>query len=316
MAASDGTQPEVEAVRRFNRLYTQKIGVLSEGLLDSEFTLTEVRVLYEVAHEDGPTAANICRALGLDAGYVSRIVQRLEARGLLERQRSTTDKRQSVLALSDAGAQTFADLDVRANADVATLLGGFGERERARLVSALREIESILGTGSERRESYVLRTHRAGDMGWIVHRHGALYAREYGWGERFEGLVAEVVAKFLLEFDPRRERCWIAERNGEIVGSVLVAKESSEVAKLRLLLVEPTARGLGIGNRLVEECIHFARNAGYKRMVLWTNSLLHAARHIYEKAGFTLVGEEMDDLFGPDSKAQSWELDLERRSDA
>jgi DNA-binding MarR family transcriptional regulator/N-acetylglutamate synthase-like GNAT family acetyltransferase len=310
MAASEGAQRNVEAVRRFNRLYTQKIGVLRENLLDSEFTLTEVRVLYEVAHQAKPTAADVCRALGLDPGYASRILQRLRAQGLVERRRSTVDKRQSVLALSDAGARLLADLDVRANAETASLLDGFGDRERARLVSALLEAESILGTGGERREAYVLRTHRAGDMGWIVHRHGALYAREYGWDERFEALVAEIVAKFLREFDPRRERCWIAERNGEIVGSVLVAKESDEVAKLRLLLVEPTARGLGIGNRLVEECVHFARDAGYRRMVLWTNSLLHAARHIYERIGFRLVAEETVDMFGPDSKAQSWELDL------
>jgi DNA-binding MarR family transcriptional regulator/N-acetylglutamate synthase-like GNAT family acetyltransferase len=310
MAGSDVAQREVEAVRRFNRMYTQKIGVLSESLLDSDYTLTEVRVLYEIAHQSGPTAADICRALGLDAGYVSRILLRLEGRGLVERSRSTTDKRQSVLALCDAGARVLADLDVRANEETSQLLDGFGDRERARLVSALREVESILGTGDERRESYVLRTHRAGDMGWIVHRHGVLYAREYGWDERFESLVAEIVAKFLREFDPKRERCWIAERNGEIVGSVLVAKESNDVAKLRLLLVEPTARGLGIGNRLVEECVHFARNAGYKKLVLWTNSLLHTARHIYEKTGFRWVGEEEDELFGPGSKAQNWELDL------
>jgi len=310
MDTSARTAGDVEAVRRFNRLYTQKIGVLNEGLLESEFTLTEVRVLYEIAHAVGATAADICRALGLDAGYVSRLLHRLRTRGLVEQERSATDRRRSVLRMSDEGSRLFSELDARANEDAATLLGQFGDRERARLVSALREVEAIIDKNDERRESYLLRPHRAGDMGWIVHRHGALYAREYGWGDRFEALVAEIVAKFLRDFDPQRERCWMAERNGEIVGSVLVAKESDEVAKLRLLLVEPTARGLGIGNRLVEECVHFARNTGYDRIVLWTNSLLDAARHIYERAGFVLVSEDVDELFGPGSKAQHWSLEL------
>jgi DNA-binding MarR family transcriptional regulator/N-acetylglutamate synthase-like GNAT family acetyltransferase len=300
----------VAAVRRFNRFYTRQIGVLQEGLLASPFTLTQVRVLYELAHRPGATARDLGRDLGLDAGYLSRLLRGFQDRGLLERARSGSDARESLLRLSGRGRRTFASLDARAEKDVAALLARLSEPDQRRLVGAMGAIEELLGGTPAPDRPYLLRTHRPGDMGWVVHRHGVLYAQEYGWDERFEALVAGIVARFVESFDPGRERCWIAERDGAIVGSVFLVKHSRTVGQLRLLLVEPAARGLGIGGRLVDECVRFARQARYRKVMLWTNDTLHAARHLYERAGFRLVKEEPHDDFGEGLVGQTWELDL------
>ncbi len=300
----------VEAVRRFNRFYTRQIGVLHEGLLRSPFSLTEARVIYELAHRERATASELGAELGLDAGYLSRILRGFQDRGLLAKQPSETDGRQSILSLTEQGREAFATLNARSRAEIETMLKGLSAADQNRLVEAMHIIEELLGARPERRVPYLLRPHRPGDMGWVVHRHGVLYAEEYGWDERFEALVAEIVAKFIANFDPQRERCWIAEREGEIVGSVFLVRRTDGVAQLRLLLVEPKARGLGIGTRLVDECIRFARYAGYGKIVLWTNSVLLAARHIYEKAGFRLVQEEPHHSFGHDLIGENWEREL------
>lgn len=305
-----GVAWRVEAVRRFNRFYTQKMGVLHEGLLDSPFSLTEVRVLYELAHREEPTAAELGRELGLDAGYLSRILSRFEKKGLLRKLPSKADGRRSLLRLTRQGQEALAPLEARSSAEVAALLGGLSPAEQKQLVAAMHSIEGLLGAKAEPRVPYLLRPHQSGDMGWIVHRHGVLYAREYGWDERFEALVASIVAEFIQNFDPKRERCWVAERDGEVVGSVFLVKKSKTVAKLRLLLVEPSARGLGIGSRLVDECVRFARQAGYREVTLWTNSVLLAARHLYAEAGFELVHSEPDDSFGPGLVSETWRLVL------
>ena len=300
----------VSAIRRFNRFYTKHIGVLRERHLDSPFSLTEVRVLYELAHRDGLTASTLGRELALDSGYLSRILRSFEQRGLIEKTRSESDARKTHLRLTDNGRTAFAPLDSRANEEIAALVERVHPDDRRRLSEAMRTIERVLVPGAEASRSYLIRTHQPGDIGWVVYRHGVLSAREYGWDERFEALVAQIVAEFVQNFDARRERCWIAEQNGERVGSAFLVRKTDTIAKLRLLLVEPKARGLGIGHRLVEECIRFARQAGYERMTLWTNSVLHAARRIYEEAGFTLVSEEPHAMFGKDLVGQTWELEL------
>ena len=308
--AQAGLAAPVAAVRRFNRFYTKHIGVLREGYVESPFSLTEVRVLYEIAHQDGPTAAELTRELGLDSGYLSRILRSFEHRELIEKTRSESDARQTHLRLTEAGRTAFAGLDARADDEIAALVGQVAQDDWRRLTDAMRTIERVLAAPSEPKRSYLLRTHQPGDIGWVVFRHGVLYAREYGWDERFEALVAQIVAEFVQNFDPRRERCWIAEQDGERVGSVFLVRKSDTVAKLRLLLVEPKARGLGIGHRLVDECIRFARHAHYRQITLWTNGVLHAARRIYEAAGFRLVSEEPHALFGSNEAGQTWELDL------
>ena len=302
----------VSAVRRFNRFYTRRIGVLEEGHLHSPFSLAEVRVLYELAHREDPTAAELAKELGLDAGYLSRILRRFEQRGLVGRTPSAADGRQSHLRLADAGRETFATLNARSSDEIAAMLAPLSPAEQRRLVEAMGVIERLLGAGAEPRTPYVLRPHQPGDIGWVISRHGALYAQEYGFDERFEALVAEIAAHFLRHFDPRRERCWIAERGGESVGSVFLVRhpDAEGVAKLRLLLVEPSARGLGIGARLVDECVRFARRAGYRTITLWTQSMLHAARRIYEQAGFRLVREDPHHSFGHDLVGETWELEL------
>jgi DNA-binding MarR family transcriptional regulator/GNAT superfamily N-acetyltransferase len=299
----------VAAVRRFTRFYTSRLEVLREGLLDSAFSLTEARVLYELATRDRPTAADLGRELALDAGYLSRILKRFEEGGLLARTRSASDGRQAHLVLTAAGRAAFAPLDERSRAQVGGLLAGLSAPDRDRLVAAMRVIEGLLDPDPAP-PSYILRPHRPGDMGWIVHRHGALYAQEYGWDETFEALVAGIAAEFIRDFDPRRERAWIAEKDGEIVGSVLLVRQSDEVAKLRLLYVEPQARGLGIGRHFVDECIRFARAAGYRRLTLWTNDVLYAARALYAKAGFTLAKTEPHRSFGQDLVGEFWEMEL------
>ena len=313
MATRPAAQMEhnIEAVRRFNRFYTRQIGVLREGLLKSPFSLTEVRVLYEIAHRQHPTATELCRDLGIDPGYLSRILGGLEKRGMVSRSASAADARQSLLTLTTRGKQTFAKLDDRQNQEVATLLRHVSPTEQTRLVQAMQGIEKLLGAPPETKTPYILRPHQPGDMGWVVHRHGILYAQEYRYDERFEALVAEIVAEFIQSFDPKHERCWIAETEGEIVGSVFLVRKSKIVAKLRLLLVEPSARGLGIGKRLVGECVRFARQAGYKKIVLWTQSELKAARHIYEETGFQLVQEKPHQSWGRDNLvSETWQLKL------
>lgn len=300
----------VESVRAFNRFYTTRIGVLQEGLLQSPFSLTQARVLYELAHRARPTATLLGRELGLDAGYLSRILRGFAQRGLVAKKSSSADGRQVLLSLTRKGRGAFRTLDARSRAEIGALLRARPPAEQARLIQAMRTIEGLLGEHPERAAPYLIRPPEPGDMGWVVHRHGTLYAQEYGWDERFEALVATIVARFVQRYDPKRERCWIAERDGKPVGSVFLVKRAKTVAQLRLLLVEPSARGLGVGARLVSECIRFARRVGYRKITLWTNSVLLAARHIYEKAGFHLVDRERHRSFGHNLVGETWELKL------
>jgi DNA-binding MarR family transcriptional regulator/GNAT superfamily N-acetyltransferase len=310
MTSSAVPTAAVAAVRGFNRFYTRRIGVLQQGLLDSEFSLTEARVLYELAHRDQPTATELGRDLGLDAGYLSRILRLFVQRGLVHKQAAPQDARQSLLSLTAAGRKVQAELEQRSNVEVAAMLEALSGDGQNRLLQALRSVEALIGPRQAPPKPYLLRTHQPGDLGWAVQRNAALYAQEYGWDGTYEALVAEIVAKFIRDFDPQRERCWIAEREGERLGSVMLVQRSRTVAQLRLLLVEPSARGLGIGKRLVEECIRFARQCGYRKVMLWTNDILVAARHIYQAAGFELVGEEQHHSFGHDLVGQTWELRL------
>lgn len=302
---------QVRAVRSFNRFYTRQIGVLNEHLLDGPFSLTETRVLYELAHRTQCTATDLCRDLGLDAGYLSRMLRNFEKQQLITRTESETDARQSVLSLTPRGKKTFEPLQARSNEQVAVLLSKLSTSKQRQLLNALHTVETLLDPKPRPQPAYLLRPHCPGDMGWVVHRHGVLYWQEYKYDERFEALVAEIVAHFVQNFDPKRDACWIAEREGEILGSIFLVKKSKTVAKLRLLLVEPSARGLGIGKRLIAECVGFARQAGYKKIVLWTQSELHAARHLYQQAGFTLVGKKRHDSWGRKNLvAETWELEL------
>jgi DNA-binding MarR family transcriptional regulator/N-acetylglutamate synthase-like GNAT family acetyltransferase len=299
-----------ESVRAFNRFYTRQIGLLGKSYLDSPFSLTEVRALYELAHRGQPTATELANDLGLDPGYLSRILLSFENRGLLARRASESDGRSALLSLTARGRKTFAPLETKSRGDIVGMIEKLKAPEQRRLADAMATIQALLGAPKESPGGYVLRPHRPGDIGWVVHRHGALYAQEYGWDERFEALVAEIAAKFVQNFDPKRERCWIAERDGEIAGSVFLVKASEDVAKLRLLLVEPSARGCGIGGGLVDECIRFARQAGYRKITLWTQSMLTAARRIYKRAGFRIVHKERQNSFGPKLTAETWELTL------
>jgi DNA-binding MarR family transcriptional regulator/GNAT superfamily N-acetyltransferase len=313
---STSTEPDtefdsrIEAVREFNRFHTRKIGVLNEGLHGGPFSLTEARVLYELATRKQTIASELASELRIDPGYVSRILRGFGERGLIDRQPSDTDARQSVLSLTEEGRHVYAGMNELAREDIADLLRGLSQADQQRLVAAMRSITELLEPTAAGKVSYLLRPHRPGDLGWVVHRHGVVYAEEYGWDERFEALVADIAARFIAQHDPKRERCWLAEVEGEIVGSVFLVKKSEKVAQLRLLLVEPKARGLGIGRRLVDETVRFARQAGYKKIVLWTNSILLSARRIYERAGFRLVRQEPEESFGSGLIAETWELDL------
>ena len=304
-----GTATQLSIVRAFNRFYTRKIGVL-DGMASSPFSLAEARVLYELANREQPTATDIRKELGLDAGYVSRILRDFEDRKLVKRERSKKDERQRFLSLTSKGKRVFAPLDERSNRDVAAMLDELSAGERKHLVDAVQTVRRLLGDKAESKAPYLLRMHQPGDMGWIVQRQAILYAEEYGWDGTYEALAAEIVAHFIKNYDPKRERAWIAEKDGERVGAVFVAKESEDVAKLRLLHVEAEARGLGIGKRLVEECVRFARQAGYQKMTLWTQNNLSAARHIYKQAGFHVVHEQKHHSFGKDLTAETWELNL------
>jgi DNA-binding MarR family transcriptional regulator/GNAT superfamily N-acetyltransferase len=299
----------VEAVRRFSRFYTRRIGVLHEGLLGSALTLTEGRIIYEVAQGE-TTASRLAAALELDSGYLSRVLRGLEERGLIERRPSATDARQNLLSLAPAGQAAFAGVDARSREEVGAMLKGLDPSAQRRLVAALEEAERLLGGEGSAPAPYLLRPHRPGDMGWIVHRQTVLYAEEYGWDGSYEALAAEIVAGFIRNFDPARERCWIAEREGAVVGSVFLMRASDELGKLRLLYVEPATRGLGVGRRLVEECIRSARELGYRRLTLWTNDVLVPARRLYAAAGFRCVKAEPHRSFGHDLVGETWEMDL------
>ena len=302
----------IAAVRQFNRFYTRRIGVLQEGFLQSDFSLAEGRVLYELSRANGSTATGIARALGLDAGYLSRMLRSFEKRGLVQRRQSDDDGRRTILSLTRKGRSAIAKLDSRAHEEISAMLADHSAADQRALVDAMRSVERILAEDapSPSRPAVVLREPQPGDLGWVVERHGELYAEEYGWGEHFEALVAEIVAQFMHAHDSARERFWIAMTDGERVGSILLVRESDTVARLRLLLVEPSARGLGVGRALVRACLQFARDASYEKVTLWTNAVLHAARAIYVENGFRLVREEMHTHFGSEQLGQDWELDL------
>ncbi|WP_044559643.1 helix-turn-helix domain-containing GNAT family N-acetyltransferase [Azospirillum sp. B4] len=304
-----GLEAKVEVVRRFSRTYTRRIGVLRDGLLGTDLSLAEGRILFELAQRPERAAKSLAADLDLDAGYLSRLLRGFERRGLVRRRPDPADGRQSLLALTAAGGELYTLIDDRSRAEVASLIQRLAPADQDRLVQALDQAGSLLGDNRPG-PAYVLRPHRPGDMGWIILRQTLLYAREYGWDERFEALVASITAQFIERYDHRRERCWIAERDGAIVGSIFLVRESDDVAKLRLLYVEASARGLGLGRHLVTECVAFARAAGYGRVILWTNSVLHAARHLYEQAGFRLVREEPHHSFGKDLTGQHWELEF------
>ena len=302
----------IAAVRRFSRFYTRCIGLLHEGLLGGPLSLPEARVVYELAQLRSAPAKALGSELELDSGYLSRLVRILEERGLVLKTPSAEDGRQVMISLTSTGRDAFAAIDARSREEVSALLEPLSPAQRQQLATALLEAERLLGgtVPEPDRIPYILRPPRAGDMGWIVHRQAVLYAEEYGWDNTYEALVAEVVAGFIRNYDARRERCWLAERNGVVVGSVFLIKASNELAKLRLLYVEPSTRGLGIGGRLVEECIRSARELGYKRLTLWTDGLLVSARRIYQAAGFRLGAEEQHHSFGHDLVGQNWDLDL------
>jgi DNA-binding MarR family transcriptional regulator/GNAT superfamily N-acetyltransferase len=299
----------IGTIRRFTRLYTSAVGALREWLHDSRFSLTEARVLYELAHRQDLTAADIARELGLDAGYLSRILQRFAHDGLLTRDRSPHDGRQTRLTLTQAGHAAFAPLDVASAQEIGTLLARLPDPAQATLVVAMEQIETLLGNVNPAARPWLLRPPRPGDIGWVVARHGALYAAEYGFDARFEALVAKVAGAFLEANDPAYERCWIAERDGVNVGSIFLVRGDAETARLRLLLVEPTARGAGIGRRLIAECVDFAHAAGYRRITLWTNDILTAARHLYIQAGFRLIASKPHSDFGPAIVGEDWALE-------
>ena len=296
-------------MREFNRFYTRRIGVV-DGKASSPFSLAEARVLYELAHRGQATAADIGGELGLDAGYMSRIVRGFERRELLKREPSQTDERAKLLLLTSSGRKAFASLDERSNRDIAAIVRKLPPAARNELVAAMKNIRGLLGDSPNPQMPWMLREFQPGDVGWMVYRQAVLYSAEYGFDQSYEALAAEIGADFIRHYDPARERGWIAESEGKRAGAVLIAKASDEVAKLRLLHVEADSRGLGIGKRLVQECIRFARQAGYQKVTLWTQSILRAARHIYKGAGFLLVDQKPHHSFGRDLTAETWELDL------
>ena len=321
-AAPSQIDPEqVASIRAFNRFYTRAIGTLNEGLLDSALSLAEARVLYEIATRSQPTASEIASALSLDMGYVSRILRSFLSGKLVTRKTSVTDARQAHLSLTPAGRKQFATLNYRSDQQVHQWIAPLNPDRRTELVRSMASIESLLSPVPSATASapYILRGHRPGDMGWVIERHATLYAEEYGWDERFEGMVARIAADFIDHFDPRRERCWIADRAGERLACAFLvrdresrkaAKNAASTARLRMLLVDPKARGLGLGRTLIRECTQFARDAGYLRITLWTNSILEAARHLYESEGYVLTAEKPHRSFGKDLVGQTFELTL------
>jgi DNA-binding MarR family transcriptional regulator/GNAT superfamily N-acetyltransferase len=313
LAAPGPIALQVETLRGFNRFYTHRIGVLEEGLLDTRFTLAQARVLFELGMRRSSTAGAIGEALGLDPGYLSRILQDFSRQRLIARTKSESDRRRVLLSLTASGRKEFLSLDRRSRADVSSMLSALHRSERSRLLSALSEVQRILSAeANTARDELVVRAHRIGDVGWAIERHAQLYAEEFQWNEEFEALVAGLFARFASDHDSSKERFWVAELGGERVGCVFVVRndEDPSVAQLRCLLVDPRGRGCGVGRRLVAECIEFARKAGYRRMILWTNDVLVSARRIYEAAGFSLVQEERHHSFGHDLVGQVWGLDL------
>jgi DNA-binding MarR family transcriptional regulator/predicted GNAT family acetyltransferase len=300
---------QVADVRRFNRFYTRTAGFLNETLTQSAFTLVEARILFELAHGPSPFAVDIGRDLGLDPAYLARILKRFAASGLLAAEPDEGDRRRRRLSLTVEGQKVMADLWAKADIDIGRMLSPLKEEERRRLTASMAGIERMLGPQGQGSEVEI-RPYRVGDMGWIIHRQAVLYAEEYGWDIGYEGLIAGICSDFVLNFKPGKEYCWVAERDGSVIGSVFLVRKDEETAKLRLLYVEPSARGLGVGRRLVDECIATARASGYRKLVLWTNDVLTAARKIYQKAGFVLVEEERHHSFGKDLVGQNWELEL------
>jgi DNA-binding MarR family transcriptional regulator/GNAT superfamily N-acetyltransferase len=308
--SQDDSLSQIAAVRAFNRFYTRKLGVLDQHLMKSPYSLSEARVLYELAHREDPSAKEIGNELGLDAGYLSRIVQSFDEDGLIVRTPLASDRRQYQLALTAKGRQAQAKLERSSQDEVGAMLAKLSETDGRRLSAAMATIENLLEPPQRARPSFLLRSHRVGDMGWVISRQSIAYADEYGWDISYEALVAEICAQFIKNYDASREHCWIAEADGQALGSVFLVRASDELAKLRLLLVEKEARGLGIGRALVEQCIRAAREKGYKRMTLWTQSNLVAARKIYQDAGFALVASEPHRSFGQDLIGETWERDL------
>ena len=304
------SEEKVQLVRHFNRFYTRRIGLLREGLLDTPFSLTQARVLFEIAHQPGTRSADLATELGLDPAYLSRLLAAFERRKLITRTQSRNDRRVNHLRLTTRGRAAFARLDALSRAQSAGMLESLSESQQHRLTGSMTAIQDLLGPAGQTERVVTLRTHRIGDIGWIIARHGEIYQQEYNWDDKFEGLAAEIAGKFLTHFDPDRERCWIAELDGERAGCVFLVKHTATVAKLRLLLVEPSARGHSIGTKLVDACVAFAREAGYRKLTLWTQNSLHAARRIYQRAGFQLVKEGKWHAFGHDLVQQVWDLKL------
>ncbi len=301
---------QAATMRAFNRFYTKAIGVLEKGYLHSPFSLTEVRVLYELCHRGPTTAAALGRELGLDAGYLSRLLGRFDAKGLVRRQASADDGRRSIIVLTDLGRATYDPLEAKASEEIAGLLRRLPPTGRDRLMQALATVRQVLEPGDAASSPWLLRGPRPGDLGWMVQRHGEIYAAEHGWDWTFEGMVAGIAADIVRNFDPTTDACWIAEKDGRNIGSVAIVRKSDDLAQLRVLIVEPEARGLGVGRRLVGECIGFAGRAGYRRITLSTYSCLTAARRIYEAAGFRLSTERPEHSYGHDLVAETWDLDL------
>ncbi|WP_417465785.1 bifunctional helix-turn-helix transcriptional regulator/GNAT family N-acetyltransferase [Kordiimonas sp.] len=300
----------VLAIRKFNRFYTKQFGFLQRRMLESTYSLVECRVIYELAQRGATTAKAVAAYLGLDAGYLSRIIKRFEDEGLVDKARSKADGRSRLLTLTAKGEETADELARMANDDIAARLETLDADTIQDIAKAMQKLEAVLGNKDEERKTAIIRSHRPGDIGWVVKAHGEIYSAEYNFNENFEALVARIAADFINTYDPKVEHCWIAEVNGENVGSIFLVKDTDEVAKLRLLLLTPKARGMGLGKKLVDECLAFARRAGYKRVELWTNAVLHTARHIYEKAGFELVSEDIHLDFGPPQAGQHWRLDF------
>lgn len=298
----------IATVRRFNRFYTQRIGVLRDNW--HPFSLTEARVLYELTRRDQASASDLIGSLDIDAGYLSRILRRFQQQGLIRKEPSRLDGRRSHLSLTAKGRKAFAPLEARSNEDVGAMLGTMNPGTQQRLIGAMHTIEAALRPDSNADKNYILRDPRPGDLGWVVARHATFYLDHYGWREPFEAMCAQIVADFANKHDPKRERCWIAECNGQPVGSIFLVKETEDVARMRLLLVDPSAQGLGIGAALVDACVTFARQAGYKRLTLWTHQVLTAARKIYQRAGFTLTESKPHRSWGVDVIGETWNLDL------